>query len=137
MNFLKSLCGKKIRRICWDSELYLYEGQDNCLHWQDGTTYYGNTKAFLADDWEIIKEKKTLSDKVFDDSPEYHSIRKLYVIDVKEAIEKFIDWLFEEKNKLRVDKDRIETMEKAKEIFGEKLMSRTEIRRRIADEVDN
>lgn len=60
-----------------------------------------------ATNWEVVEEKKTLSDKIYvpfgDDSD------KLKVGDVKEALKKFLNG------------DR--TNKSAKEIFGERLIS--------------
>ena len=79
---------------------------------------YITTASVEATDWEIVEEKKTLSDKILDMTS--HSIGmgyKLNVEDVKEALKELIEFWEEEKTFTTHQAFR----DKAKAIFGERL----------------
>ena len=74
---------------------------------------------YEATDWQIVEEKKTLIDKIYN---AYKMGTKDVIawIDVKEAIKEFIDWVTTPEKPSNNPKERL--MNKAKEIFGERLI---------------
>lgn len=93
--------GKKVKRQAWGDMQKGIEGLDAPC-WVKGGEYYKLTHdAFLATDWEIVEEKKTLSDKfqvvsdvlqvIADSKFEYKISSPIYKAeDVKEALKEFI-----------------------------------------------
>lgn len=84
-------------------------------------TFNGTGKEFMDADFEIVKEKKTLSDKRLpnkfcDEECKVVGEWKYKELDVKEALKEFMDWL-DPKNPYSK-----EHIEKAKEIFGKELI---------------
>jgi len=136
MNFLEAVKamkeGKKVRRGGWNKDNYLYLETGEII--KDDSGYLKLPENFEATDWEIVEEKKTLSDKIFEvknqwdcikDLSAYDSKDYLPLKDVKEAIKEFIDWLFEvEKENVGKSVEEAEetVRDKAKEIFGERLI---------------
>ena len=117
--------GKKVRRKCWNAGQYMYASDEN-IFWNNGSIPKFNLKQFEAIDWEVIEDKKTLSERRW---LEYDKgICHYNEEDVKEAIKEFIGWLIngdvfdnirEGEYNTKVKNDCIN---KAKEIFGERLV---------------
>ena len=109
MNFLEAVKamkeGKKVRREAWHRSLYCVLGVDIKVMY--GVELYSsqlNCYDCEATDWQIVEEKKTLSDKqhnCYYDEP-----------DVKEAIKEYL------KGPAHDD----DGMSRAKQIFGERLI---------------
>jgi len=121
--------GKKVTRPTFNEDNYLYldGGIIKCKLTKENA--YFHYKSIQANDWEIVEEKKTLGDKIYNYSElhkwietseeDYSKNVKLKVIlrieDVKEAIEKLFDiagypMSFNDWKK------------RAKEIFGERFI---------------
>lgn len=50
--------GKKIRRKCWWNKKYIVLEENADIITNSGQRYVFTTNTLLADDWEIVKEKK-------------------------------------------------------------------------------
>lgn len=74
-----------------------------------------------ATDWEIVKEKKTLSDKMFttQDTGPFKVIHELHV---KAAIKEFLCYLYNAPLREYKDGFSRDVSNKAKEIFGDELL---------------
>lgn len=49
--------GKKIRRKCWNPEVYIYLSNEAIL-WHNNNQVNFRIRQFVADDWEIYEEEK-------------------------------------------------------------------------------
>jgi len=119
MNIAKKLIeGKKIRRERWQKGHYwkLKEGE------------IIDSSGMVVDDFEIVEDKKTLSDKIFKtiitkDCNGFFETEEIFGCnerDIKEAIKEFIN---EVKEKFEDSSLVIKIIdEKAKEKFGERLI---------------
>lgn len=119
MNFLEAVKamkeGKKVRRNDWIKGLYVTkEAESNCILLYNVAQFDSITN-FEAIDWEIVVEKKTLSDKHRDVLCQRAKVYDYAQEDVKEAIKEFVGvaMIGYSKNKL---------IERAKEIFGNRLV---------------
>jgi len=74
---------------------------------------------FFAITYYIDEPEKTLSDKMATDNP-FPSSGMFYFDDVKEALQRFIEEVLKDNAFVDEPKDRVHN--KAKEIFGEKLI---------------
>ena len=103
MNFLEAVKamkeGKKVRRPIYDYVVFLDEVGD--IQANDGKKYIAkpciNIKAIEATDWEIVKEKKTLSDMI--DDVNFPGRPKLDVEFIKVAIKGIKEDIEEKANK--------------------------------------
>jgi len=129
MNFIEAVKamkeGKKVRRPLFKEHPsigYIYKNGDYILRGDAGEFPMG-FENLEATDWEIIEEKKTLSDKIGTRLPYGWIFTKdgteLKVQHVKEAIEKLMDY-YEELNTVPIEQTAL--YEKAKELFGERLL---------------
>lgn len=79
--------GKKVRRPTWEKDSYWIIGSVGIILWADGTPAKIHLNQIKADDWELFKEKESLSDKIelmdVERGDRYHPM-----IDVKDAKEK-------------------------------------------------
>jgi hypothetical protein len=109
--------GKKIRRLLHSQEWQEVHGLIVCV--QNAMDNRFSIEEVEAIDWEIVKEKKTLSDKIFNRYEDMagigHTIR---ADDVKEALKEFIEAVHD--SSMLNDYPRI--IKIAKEIFGERLI---------------
>ena len=114
--------GKKVTRPTFNEDNYLYldGGVIKCRLTKENA--YFHYKSIYANDWEVVEDKKTLSDEIKYPEDIPSGVKIIRVDKAQEKLKEFIDWLLEEKNKFRVDKDRVETVVKTKEIFGERLI---------------
>ena len=105
--------GKRIRRMDWSKN----------SNWRLIGSHIVNSADMNLDDWEIVEEKKTLSDdriEEIDITYNNNKGRYYHEEDVKEALRKFVGyvqsevhWNFDDWKKVLI---------KAKEIFGERLI---------------
>lgn len=133
MNFLEAVKamkeGKKVKRKSWgnDSDYFTIENGMFCQHGTEKDYSNTNTialylEAFEATDWEIVEEKKTLSDKIgyLHDSENAFCYNKdgafIQVKDVKEALKKLSIYI-EKCN----DNEEAVDMVIVREIFGDLL----------------
>lgn len=121
------LKGKKITTDGMGKDVYLFIKNDRIMHRAAGESEEYSSEIsnsyiqsilvgdYKDDEWEIVEEKKTLSDKEF---PYCHSCRKnaIETEDVKESLKEFFDKLTERKHREPIPYDL------AKEIFGERLI---------------
>ena len=95
MNFMEAVAamkeGKKVMRDCWN--VFFIElkpnGYTQSIYWQDNKPFQQSLDDFEAEDWAVVKEEWTLSDKVGDamlDKNYLHSVFKK--CDVKEFIKR-------------------------------------------------
>ena len=113
--------GKKVRRACWEEKLgYIFSKNERDVQWRDETSYRGSIRGFEADDWSIIEDKKTLSDKKNNVGHLCFSIW-----DVKEHLKEFIEWLLTFDDKYNEDISQGRIYKKAKEVFGDELVTYT------------
>ena len=134
--------GNKVRRESWtDKSQYMVIGEDN-FFWSCNSKMHISVKVAVAEDWEIVEENKTLSDKIQMFPEKFDIITKtrdvgtttedekifkkievsklipiLFKEDVKEALKEFIVWL---ENLDGISLTPLNT--KTKEIFGEDLI---------------
>ncbi len=66
-----------------------------------------------------VTEKKSLSDKIFD-NPDGDEM--LLLGDVQETIKKFVHWINENMEYINIADDELTQTEKAKELFGDRIM---------------
>ena len=125
MNFLEAVKamkeGKKVRREEWEKSHFLYIRKFKCNHiiQENGEFREYYLSDIEATDWQIVEEKKTLSDKlsIVDQFGTVPSINHYNEKDVKEAIKEFIKRCqYDDKIKI-LGLDQV-----AKEIFGERLV---------------
>lgn len=128
MNFMEAVKamkeGKKVRKSSWASYHYIYCPIPVVIIDEDKQNPSINLDEYETTDWEIVEKKKTLSEKLYRESEQSnvaYSQRRNIDLEIasklfEEAIKEFIDWL---KN-LGYWGDITE--EKAKEIFGERLI---------------
>jgi len=121
MNFMEAVQamtqGKKVRRSHYVKGAYLYLDKVGYKYW-DETWHQFGLGDFERTDWEILEEKKSLSDKHKRTCPEEELIYHEYIYyekDIKESLKEFIGWL-------PIDVSRGRSMDKAKEIFGDRLI---------------
>ena len=124
MNFIEAIKTMKkqykVRRACWEENQYhqyLIE-KDDLITWQNGHKYEGNGRAFLANDWEIVDEKKTLSDRMRPDGYDMFQEPVIPVKYVQGSIQEFIDWVIT----FQMSDNGIAVEKRAKEIFGKQLL---------------
>lgn len=116
MNFLEAVeqmkQGKTTKRKSWNFEAKIQNDSIKVFWKEDNKDYILDLFDFEATDWEVVEEKKTLSDKI--DVSCAHCVEDmLRVSDVKKALKEFID---------RLSSTIISEEDLAKEIFGEKLI---------------
>lgn len=113
MNFLEAVRlmkqGKKIRRKTWaDKSAWHIEG-DNLF----------SNEGQIINDWESAEDKKTLSDKFYFGDELLDTGDSFYKEeDIKEAVNKFIDYL----RSPEYYHSESEVLKKAREIFGDNLL---------------
>ena len=126
MNFMEAVEamkeGKKVRRSYWYEGAYIYsnkgyiynEGQEvaEANSW--------DVCSFQAVDWEVVEEKKPLSDKKTNVSME--SDWQYQEKDVKQALKEFIDWISENAILLG-NMSQLEFENQQKRIFGKELIT--------------
>ena len=135
LNAVKALKeGKKIRRPCWVEKSCWSLGRDESISWVDSGDWSERVYAIIhlnqifATDWEIVEEKKTLSDKelmyfsgaIVKIQSGFEGQGILMTKDVKEHLKEFINWIVITADN-SVDTQR-KILPKAKEIFGEELI---------------
>lgn len=114
MNIAKKLLeGKKIRRERWKQGHY----------WKLKDGEIVDSSGCVVNDFEIVEEKKTLSDKIIDTSQsasisDTEKFHRLKAEDVKESIKEFIDFI----ETMTLGGWNKTVRDKAKEIFGERLI---------------
>ena len=101
--------GKKIRRSVWDSSEYINFTPGSESIYDEKKRNITICKIELtATDWEVFEEKKTLSDKIFQN--------RLEERDVKQALKEFFECFGFEYVNVKLAK------KEAKRIFGERLL---------------
>ena len=116
MDFLEAVKvmkeGKKVKRQDFNP---IYLDEDGCIVVECGRPPHPKLSkdldTFEATDWEIVEEKKTLSDKIVGDD--------FSINDVKEAIKEFIEAIRYMGGDSNSEDD---FKQKAKEIFGTRLV---------------
>jgi len=136
MNFLEAVKemkkGKKVRRLGWGITLESYKnrmGEDNVTMVGHAPCDYipFHIKDYNATDWEVVEERKTLSNKIIctvggkgscgSKLLEYPEILEVFY--VKKAIEEYRERL---RNSHSINCNNLEEKGIAKEIFGEVLI---------------
>ena len=126
MNFLDAVKamkeGKKVRSIKFDKGKYWYIKGGYIYDWEGGLVGSPRIVGYINDDWEVVKEKKTLSDNIVN----YYTNDKGYLCidDVREALLDFNVWITTEH---APDKSSPAVLEKAKKIFGERLLEGNDV----------
>ena len=115
--------GEKVRREDWDYNMSMYFVNKEIYFNPNAQGKNLMVEEIEADDWEIVEEKKTLSDKIILRS--IPAIETLTGEEVKEALKEFIQWIHErlpshDHHRGLFNTDDLD--KKAKEIFGEKLV---------------
>ena len=108
--------GKRVRRPSWNEKSYWIMGKDESIEWLDGTKANIHLHQIEATDWELFKEKETLSDKIFNanGNNRYYG-NYACEKDIKDSISKLKDCY-------KFGFSEPEWNHKLKEIFGEKLL---------------
>lgn len=122
MNFLEAVKamkeGKKVRRKNHIDDAYMsYVNEKFVFYGFSNTTF--SLRDIEATDWEIYEEeKKNLSDKRTNASME--NGWQYQEEDVKQSLKEFIEWLEQNYDNHKTPDEVL--IEKAKEIFGERLI---------------
>ena len=121
MNFMEAVKamkeGKKVKRrglypVYLNNNNFVFHNED------EERDYTIDIGVIEATDWEIVEDKKTLSDKIISADGLHHEVKVCIAQDVKEAIKEFIEWM--NIHRLGINPDKY--LPKAKEIFGERLL---------------
>lgn len=121
MNFMKVVKamkeGKKVKRPCFSEGSYHYMNEHEYVDGKYLAIFHSGNELVSqrlidmeATDWEIIKDRMTLSDRI--DGAD------LDVDDVKKSVKELIDYWCDIGGIIQPDRIK----EKAKEIFGERLI---------------
>ena len=107
--------GKKAKLPEWTGYLYM-DNKGRILH-KCGKINIP-ARDYLRMDWEIVEEKKSLSDKIITADGLHHEVKVCIEEDVKEKLKEFLDYF----NKLYPTGNVENIKQKAKELFGERLI---------------
>ena len=125
MNFIEAIKmvkkGKKVRLPIWGENVYYYLNANNGeISLNDNGNNKTEAKIDIVEiecnDWQILEENKTLSDKIGDESPGC-----LTAEEVKEAIKEFVERVYTEVD-VTENKKLSDFWDIAKEIFGRRLI---------------
>ena len=132
MKFMKAVeamkQGKKVRRPTWIKGYYIMKEESSVRGFDEGVNQ--NTdfefKDLDAIDWEIVEEKKTLSDKIIQsDNDEFQELRinrgYFKLDDVKEALKEFLEE-YTEIELGDLETDETELYKTARKHFGDDLI---------------
>lgn len=114
--------GKRVRRPNFTNNAYYYNDDGIIRLSSDNEPISPEIFLFEATDWEIVEEKKTLSNKTFHSYNEYLVAK---VVDIKAANKEFIEWLNNPNKEIDLDntcKGKTSIEIKAKEIYGDELI---------------
>jgi len=109
--------GKRIRRPTFSNENYWYLENNIIMNGSTKDKAYINIKVLNADDWYVVEDKKTLSDKRYFSDDMSDLGRAYYEEDVKEYIDNFIIKL-----RIHTSADPYDIDKYAEETFGKRLL---------------
>lgn len=123
MNFIEAVKamregGKVTRGLTRDYPGEYYHIMSGQIHYSDGSLLTNTQVISLMEDndWEVVEDKRTLSDKSFTAYTKPDTTKMYTKKDVKAALKEFIDEICPKFDKWAIS-------EKAKEIFGDELVT--------------